>query len=451
MPFTYEYSNLQYPPICIMKATGSGELTFPSNVYSAQDDAFANCKSSITSIIIPHTIISIGSCFTNCPNLKSITFLNNHLRTSFSITSLHTCPNLEVIVLPNIYYYNTDITKITNMFRGCLKLKLYTEKEWEEHLEREKHYKLVQDMNVNLKQIQVVVEELKKEKQLEKQLEKEEREEKVRLEQEQKDKEEQIKKERLEQEQKDKELIKLEPHIILDEIVAKKLFNEIMLFISTSYDNLKVVACWQRFINSLEHKTDINEDLYEDKYDDVLCDLDQELKRVSSLSVDIHKILNQYWIFYEIKMVARRENREKKYLEKEKVRQEKEIADMKLEQELQLEKERLAQLAEERRRKRQAEAEQEDAEQNAAELKLQLFKEEQIKKKQQEEAVEQQRLKDNLERKIVVPSVKDEELMLLKRLDKKTNDLKQDVKELNHRVGDVHENILEVVSGAGGL
>ena len=237
-------------------------------------------------------------------------------------------------------------------------------------------------------------------------------------------------------------MIKLEPHIILDEIVAKKLFNEIMLFISTSYDNLKVVACWQRFINSLEHKTDINDDLYEDKYDDVLCDLDQELKRVSSLSVDIHKILNQYWIFYEIKMVARRENREKKYLEKEKVRQEKEIADMKLEQELQLEKERLAQLAEERRRKRQAEAEQEDAEQNAAELKLQLFKEEQIKKRQQEEAVEQQRLKDNLERKIIVPSVKDEELMLLKRLDRKANDLKDNVRDLHHQGSD----ILEVVS-----
>ena len=41
--------------------------------------------------------------------------------------------------------------------------------------------------------------------------------------------------------------------------------------------------------------------------------------------------------------------------------------------------------------------------------------------------------------------------MLLKRLDRKTNDLKQDVKELHHRVGDVHENILEVVSGASGL
>ena len=179
------------------------------------------------------------------------------------------CPNLEVIVLPNNYYYHSHQPKpINSYFSGCLKLKLYTEKEWEEHLEREKHYKLVQEMNVNLKQIQGNVEELKKEKQLEKEKkereEKEEREKKIRLEQEQKDKEEQIKRERLEQEQKDKELIKLEPHIILDEIVAKKLFNEIMLFISTSYDNLKVVACWQRFINSLEHKTDINEDLYED-------------------------------------------------------------------------------------------------------------------------------------------------------------------------------------------
>ena len=446
MPFTYEYDNSnQY----IMKATGSGEVTFPSNVLNIQPNAFDTCKSSITSIIVPHTITSIGNHFSICPNLKSITFLNNHLRpsTSFGITLLQYCPNLEVIVLPNSFYYNTDITKITNMFYGCLKLKLYTEKEWDEHLEREKHYKLVQDMNVNLKQIQGNVEELKKEKQLEKKEreEKEEREKKIRLEQEQKDKEEQIKRERLEQEQKEKELIKLEPHIILDEIVAKKLFNEIMLFISTSYDNLKVVACWQRFINSLEHKTDINDDLYEDKYDDVLCDLDQELKRVSSLSVDIHKILNQYWIFYEIKMVARRENREKKYLEKEKVRQEKEIADMKLEQELQLEKERLAQLAEERRRKRQVEAEQEDAEQNAAELKLQLFKEEQIKKRQQEEAVEQQRLKDNLERKIVVPSVKDEELMLLKRLDRKANDLKDNVRDLHHQGSD----ILEVVSASG--
>jgi len=449
MPFTYEYTDPQYPQ-SIKKATGSGEATFPSNVMTILYNAFEN--TSVTSIIIPHTLSSW--CIYGCPNLKSVTFLNNHLISSGGLTNccITNCPNLEVIVLPNCYYYHSHQPKpINSYFSGCPKLKLYTEKEWEEHLEREKHYKLVQDMNVNLKQIQVVVEELKKEKQLEKQLEKEEREKKVRLEQEEKEKEEQIKKERLEQERKDKELIKLEPHIILDEIVAKKLFNEIMLFISTSYDNLKVVACWQRFINSLEHKTDINEDLYEDKYDDVLCDLDQELKRVSSLSVDIHKILNQYWIFYEIKMVARRENREKKYLEKEKVKQEKEIADMKLEQELQLEKERLAQLAEERRRKRQAEAEQEDAEQNAAELKLQLFKEEQIKKKQQEEAVEQQRLKDNLERKIVVPSVKDEELMLLKRLDRKTNDLKQDVKELNHRVGDVHENILEVVSSAVGL
>ena len=38
---------------------------------------------------------------------------------------------------------------------------------------------------------------------------------------------------------------------------------------------------------------------------------------IRKLSVDIHKILNQYWIFYVIKMVARRENREKEYLEKE--------------------------------------------------------------------------------------------------------------------------------------
>ena len=448
MPFTYEYTDPKYPQ-SIKKATGSGEATFPSNVIAILSNAFQN--TSVTSIIIPHTLSMWSIC--GCPNLKSVTFLNNHLRSGgLDHCCITDCPNLEVIVLPNNYYYSSHQPKPINAyFSGCLKLKLYTEKEWEEHLEREKHYKLVQEMNVNLKQIQGNVEELKKEKQLEKEKkereEKEEREKKIRLEQEQKDKEEQIKRERLEQEQKDKELIKLEPHIILDEIVAKKLFNEIMLFISTSYDNLKVVACWQRFINSLEHKTDINDDLYEDKYDDVLCDLDQELKRVSSLSVDIHKILNQYWIFYEIKMVARRENREKKYLEKEKVRQEKEIADMKLEQELQLEKERLAQLAEERRRKRQAEAEQEDAEQNAAELKLQLFKEEQIKKRQQEEAVEQQRLKDNLERKIIVPSVKDEELMLLKRLDRKANDLKENMIELHHQGSD----ILEVVSGAVGL
>ena len=39
------------------------------------------------------------------------------------------------------------------------------------------------------------------------------------------------------------------------------------------------------------------------------------------------------------------------------------------------------------------------------------------------------------------------EMTILNRLDRKASDLKQDVKELNHRVGEVHENILEVVSG----
>ena len=52
----------------------------------------------------------------------------------------------------------------------------------------------------------------------------------------------------------------------------------------------------------------------------------------------------------------------------------------------------------------------------------------------------------NLERKIIVPSVKDEELMLLKRLDRKANDLKEIAVELHHQGSD----ILEVVS-AGGL
>ena len=74
MPFTYEIDNNSW----IKKATGSGEATIPSNVIHVSPDVFAN--TSVTSIIIPHTLFSFH--INNCPNLKSITYLNNHLRSA---------------------------------------------------------------------------------------------------------------------------------------------------------------------------------------------------------------------------------------------------------------------------------------------------------------------------------------------------------------------------------
>jgi hypothetical protein len=230
---------------------------------------------------------------------------------------------------------------------------------------------------------------------------------------------------------------------ILDEIVDKNLFDDINLFISSLYDNLKVVACWYNFIDNVRNKIDINEELYEDKYNDVISDLISHLTFVyNDELLDLNNIsntLNLYWVFYETKMNTRRENREKHLQEKEKVRLTKELAAQKQERELQLEKERLDKLAEERRRernaekrteelekqeaikkkeqelqlekerlaklekekqlKRDAEEKMEEAAKKEAEFKLQQFKSEQDKNKQHEKALDHQREQDNLDRR----------------------------------------------------
>jgi hypothetical protein len=357
MPFTYEhtgYATNEY----VTKANGSGEATFPSHIKMIIDGAFDNCKNSLTSLIIPHTLYSFGNNFKECPNLKSVIFLNNHLRIMGNLdqSAFTRCYNLEVVVLPNFFYYKTDITKLNFIFSECHKVKLYTEKEWSEHLEREKHYKLVQDINVNLKQIQVVIEEqsrIIKEKEI---LEIKKKEEILKI-------EEQRRRNILEQNEKEQVCVSL--YIILDEIYTKKLFKEIMLFISTTIENPNEIACWQLFIDSIEYKTNIDDTLYKDKYVDVLCDLEQELKRVSIDDQQINKILNKYWIFYEIKMTARRKNRDNKYLENGNVR---------------YEKERLLRLEE---KKIQTELI-EYTKQKEDMVQSQLFKEDQIKKNQDE-------------------------------------------------------------------
>ena len=177
MPFTYEFD---YHGKEIIKATGSGEATFPSNVTTISGSAFKN--TSVTSMIIPHTLTTVY--IKDCPNLKSITMLNNnHFRTSSPVLedcSITNCPNLEVIVLYNTaLYFDCLKNGYGRNFKDCPKLKLYTEKEWEEHLERKNHYKLVQDMNVNLKQIQEKLEERLEKEKLEERIEKEKLEERL--------------------------------------------------------------------------------------------------------------------------------------------------------------------------------------------------------------------------------------------------------------------------------
>lgn len=95
-----------------------GDITIPSTVKSI--DAYVFTVDSITSVVIPSSIISIGdSAFAECSILKSVTIKGNNI--TIENLAFQYCSALEDITIES-----TDITIKNDAFLGCSNLKCVT-------------------------------------------------------------------------------------------------------------------------------------------------------------------------------------------------------------------------------------------------------------------------------------------------------------------------------------
>lgn len=92
-------------------------IIIPNSVTSIGDQAFRECI-NITSIIIPNSVTSIGeAAFTGCTNLQIVTFESESKLTSIGAAAFYGCSSLTSIIIPN------SVTNIeVDAFRGCINI-----------------------------------------------------------------------------------------------------------------------------------------------------------------------------------------------------------------------------------------------------------------------------------------------------------------------------------------
>jgi len=95
-------------------ATAITGITFPSSVTSIADGAFSGC-SQLTSIVIPETVLSIGSAFVGCTLLTTVTLPSGLTRIESGL--FQNCFSLSAVTIPS------GVTTIGNAaFMNCIKL-----------------------------------------------------------------------------------------------------------------------------------------------------------------------------------------------------------------------------------------------------------------------------------------------------------------------------------------
>ena len=123
--------------ICYPEGKADKSYTIPNSVTNIDSYAFSDCT-SLTSIVIPNSVTSIGSAFWGCTSLTSVTIPDSV--TSIGWYAFHGCTSLTSIVIPNsvtsigcgVFYGCTSLTSIvipdsvTNIhyvaFEGCTSL-----------------------------------------------------------------------------------------------------------------------------------------------------------------------------------------------------------------------------------------------------------------------------------------------------------------------------------------
>ena len=161
------------------------------------------------------------------------------------------------------------------------------------------------------------------------------------------------------------------------------------------------------------------------------------------------KGVKMYIINYESRLEFIRERREKKHLHQETIKHQIELALEQKRIQFQQEKENKEIKMKENRERREKEAELELLEKEAIELALAKIEKDKLNIKLQEDELEKTKEKEIQLALDRVQNNTSKEFVILTRIDRKTNDLKQDLRELHHHVGDVRDDILEVVSGVG--
>ena len=135
--------------------------------------------------------------------------------------------------------------------------------------------------------------------------------------------------------------------------------------------------------------------------------------------------------------------------EKETIKQQKEFVIEQKRLQFQQEKENKEIRMKENRERREKEAELELLEKEAIELALAKIEKDKLNIKLQEDELEKTKEKEIQIALDKVQNNASKEFVILTRIDRKTNDLKQDLRELHHLVGDARDEILEVVSRGG--
>ena len=277
---------------------------------------------------------------------------------------------------------------------------------------------------------------------------------------------------------------------ILDKISETNDTSEFMIFINSTLYNQRSIVCWEGFIKSSQNRAKINVRLLNNKYDDIVNHLLHHLNRINPDKeyeiVYIELILNMYMINDEHKTEFVRDKREKKYLHQEKIKHQEELALEQERQKIQQEKENKERKMKENKERREKEAEMERIDQ---ERQMKENKERREKEAEMERVDHERKIKENKERRdkeaelelleqeameqALVKIDKDKhniklqeeeiertkeieiqlaleriqnqtskEMTILNRLDRKANDLKENIIELHQQGSD----ILQLVS-----
>jgi hypothetical protein len=274
--------------------------------------------------------------------------------------------------------------------------------------------------------------------------------EKERIKQLEKEMAEQLEKEREENEKK-----KWSYNTLLDRIHEMNIIKDFITWVNSTIENSFSRVCWEGFIHSIQDRQLINVRLLDNKYDDIISNLLHHLNRIEPdknyETEYIETILKLYIINYESRLEFIHERREKKYLHQETIKHQKEFALEQKRMQIQQEKENKETKMRENRERREKEAELELLEQHAIEAALVKLEKDKLTLKLQEDAREKTKEKEIQLALDKFQNNTSKEFVILTRIDRRTRDLNQDVRELHHNLKDVCDDILEVVSGGGTL